>query len=166
MRQQAAVLSALLALAAVPALAQSPRGEAKADVAGKGVKIEYGRPSLRGRDILAMAEVGRPWRLGADEATTLDTKADLAFDSIAVKKGHYILKATKLAEDRWVLNVHEPSNDDRGSAGTKVADIPLNTSKLPESVEMLTLELKGDGSKGSFEMKWGTTSLQAAFTGK
>jgi len=155
---------ALVALAVVvagPVFAQgNPRGEAKAMVAGKAVSIDYGRPSLKGRDMLGQAQVGQAWRMGADAATGLKTDADLLFGSVAVPKGEYVLTATKIAADQWHLNVL--SKADRA----KVADIPLTQGKLDASVEIFTIALEGEKDKGEFEMQWGTTALKAAFTGK
>jgi hypothetical protein len=154
-------LAALAVAVAGPAFAQgNPRGEAKATVAGKAVSIDYGRPSLKGRDMLGQAQVGQAWRMGADAATGLKTEADLSFGSVAVPKGEYILTATKVAADQWHLNVLATA--DRA----KVADIPLTAGKLAASVEMFTIVLKGEKDKGEFELQWGTTSLKAPFTGK
>src|SRR5262245_55558659 len=120
------ILLLAAATLAAPALAQNnPRGEAKATLAGKSVSIDYGRPSLKGRDMLAEAKVGEPWRLGADAATVLDTQADLAFGAAKVPKGKYILRATKLAEGQWRLEVYRPSAENPRSPGEKAADVPL-----------------------------------------
>jgi hypothetical protein len=154
-------LAALAVVVAGPAFAQmNPRGEAKAMVAGKAVAIDYGRPSLKGRDMLGQAQIGQAWRLGADAATGLKTDADLAFGAVNVPKGEYVLTATKVAADQWHLNVL--SKADR----TKVADIPLIPGKLDASVEMFTIALTGEKDKGTFEMHWGTTALKTSFTGK
>ena len=154
-------LAALAVMVAGPAFAQgNPRGEAKAMVAGKAVSIDYGRPSLKGRDMLGQAQVGQAWRMGADTATGLKTDADLTFGTVAVPKGEYILTATKVATDQWHLNVLAKA--DRA----KVADIPLTPAKLDASVEMFTIALQGEKDKGAFEMHWGTTALKAPFTGK
>jgi hypothetical protein len=162
MVKSALVCSIVLAVSAGPVLAQAnPRGQAKATLAGKSVVIEYGRPSLKGRDMLGQAEVGKAWRMGADSATTLKTEAELTLGTASVPKGTYTLKATKVAEDKWNLNIIA-----QDEAKTAVADVPLTTSKLPASVELFTLELKGEKEKGEFEMKWGTTSLKAPFTAK
>jgi DUF2911 family protein len=159
MKKRHAILAALYALA-IPVLAHSAdRGEAKATVAGKAVTIEYGRPSLKGRDMLGQAEVGKPWRMGADTETTLKTDADLAFGNAAVAKGVYVLTATKVAEGQWQLNV-------RTKEKAKVADVPLELAKAPASVELLTIDLTGDKGKGTFTMSWGDVALKAAFTGK
>jgi hypothetical protein len=160
MLKRMALAAAAVALA-VPVFAQgNPRGEAKATVAGKTVSIDYGRPSLKGRDMLGQAQVGQAWRMGADAATRLLTEADLTFGSVSVPKGEYVLTATKVAADQWHLNVLDKT--DR----SKVADIPLTLDKVEPGVEMFTVELQGDKDKGEFVMKWGTTTLQASFTGK
>jgi len=154
-------LAALALAVAGPAFAQgNPRGEAKATVAGKAVSIDYGRPSLKGRDMLGQAQVGQAWRMGADAATTLKTDADLAFGSATVPKGEYVLTATKVEADKWTLNVL--SKADR----SKVADVPLTSAKADGSAEMFTIDLEGEGSKGELRMQWGTTALKTDFTGK
>lgn len=152
------LVAAALALTA-PVFAQNPRGEAKATVAGKTVSIDYGRPSLKGRDMLGQAQVGQAWRMGSDAVTTLKTGADLAFGATSIPKGEYVLKATKLAEGQWQLNV-------LGKDETKVADVPLAASKLEASVEQFTIDLEGEGDKGELKLLWGTTALGASFTGK
>jgi hypothetical protein len=153
-------VAAVVGLAA-PALPQAnPRGEAEAKVSGKAISIEYGRPSLKGRDMLAQAQVGKAWRLGADAATTLTTEADLAFGDVAVPQGTYVLTATKVEADRWHLNVLDKA--DR----SKVVDVPLSSSKVDEAVETFTISLAGDGDKGKLKLVWGQTALKADFTAK
>jgi hypothetical protein len=162
MLQRNAVLALLLAAVATPALAHAaPRGEAKATVAGKAVSIDYGRPSLAGRDMLGKAEVGKPWRMGADAATGLKTDADLSFGSLKVAKGSYVLTATKTTESAWTLDISR-TDGDKAALGS----IPMTVGKLPESVEEFTILLRGEKDKGEVELQWGTTSLKAAFTGK
>ena len=154
-------LAAVAVCVAAPVLAQgNPRGEAKATVAGKAVAIDYGRPSLKGRDMLGQAQVGQAWRMGADAATGLKTDADLAFGAVSVPKGEYILQATKVAADQWQLNIL--SKVDR----SKIADVPLAASKLPASVELFTIDIKGEKDKGELMLSWGSTALATTFTGK
>jgi hypothetical protein len=154
-------LAAVAVCVAAPVFAQgNPRGEAKAMVSGKAVAIDYGRPSLKGRDMLGQAQVGQAWRMGADAATGLKTETDLVFGTTTVPKGEYILTATKVAADQWQLNIL--SKADR----SKIADVPLAASKLEASVEQFTIDLKGDKDKGELKLTWGTTGLSTAFTAR
>jgi hypothetical protein len=152
-----AFVAIVLALAAA-SFAQNPRGEAKAAFGGKTVSIDYGRPSLKGRDMLGQAQVGQAWRMGADAATTLKTDAELSFGAARVPKGEYVLTATKTAADKWQLNVL--AKDDRA----KVADAELSSDKAAASVEQFTVELSGQGSKGELTLRWGTTVLKTGFS--
>ena len=107
---------ALLAFS-LPALAHgNERGEAKAMINGKPVVIEYGRPMLAGRDMLGKAQVGQPWRMGKDAVTTLKTDADLSMGGATVPKGTYVLTATKVAEDKWQMNVATNDADKKSVA--------------------------------------------------
>lgn len=165
------VLLAALALPATHVLAHgNPRGETKLTVGGKAIAIEYGRPSLNGRDMLGKAAIGQTWRLGADAPTTLRTEADLAFAGAAVPKGDYVLTATRMAEDRWTLNVETRDPAKPSEPGTKVAQAPLSAIQTKESVETLTIDLvavaEGRGSALRLEIKWGTTVLRTRFGAK
>ncbi len=175
MRMRIAIAGCALALAvssfaqqgtaAQPAQQGAPpmaaeRGEAKATVGGKSVSIDYGRPSLRGRDMLAQAQIGQAWRMGSGGPTTLKSDADLDFGGKAVAKGEYILTATKVDANGWMLNV-------LGKADRKnVADVPLTVVKLPQSVEQFTIDITGTGNTGDLKLSWGTTALHTTFTAK
>ena len=108
MSLRAVGITVALSLAAAAAFS-ADRGEAKATVAGKAVSIDYGRPSLQGRDMLGQAKVGTPWRMGADSPTRLKTAAELTFaPGVVVPPGEYVLTATKTAPDKWQIDVKIP----------------------------------------------------------
>jgi DUF2911 family protein len=139
MMRQLLIAAAALAVAA-PGLAHAaPRGLAKAMVSGKSVSIDYGRPSLAGRDMLGRATAGEAWRMGADAATKLMTDADLSFGTTSVPKGTYVLKATPDGKGAWTLNVLKEDE-------AKVADVPLVVGKTKESVETFTIEVRGEAA--------------------
>ena len=95
----------------------NPRGETTLELDGGTVTIEYGRPSLKGRDIKTMIYPGETWRLGADGDTTLTTGVGLKFGESSVARGTYILRAKFLggrqmaAADQW----HRLCQSGRGS---------------------------------------------------
>ena len=162
MNLRPAALTLTLSLAAAMAL-PAERGLAKATVAGKAVSIDYGRPTLQGRDMLGRAEVGTPWRMGADSPTRLKSAATLTFGKgIVVAPGEYVLTATKTGADEWQLDIKKT---DAGDA-TAVIEVPLVSKALPESVETFTIDLTGDKSGGELALKWGTKGLAASFTAR
>ena len=157
-----AALTLTLSLAAAMAL-PAERGQAKATLAGKAVSIEYGRPTLQGRDMLGRAEVGSPWRMGADAPTRLKTAATLVFaPGIVVAPGEYVLTATKTGADEWQLNIKKTD----AAGDSAVIEVPLVSKVLPESVETFTIDLAGDKSQGDLTLKWGTKGLTASFTAR
>ena len=156
--QKTAFLAALTASVAVAQ--EPPRGEAKTTVAGKAVTVDYGRPSLAGRDMLGQAKPGTPWRMGSGSPTSLKTDADLSFGSVALAKGTYSLTAVKDDKGGWTMIASTPDGK------TKIAEAPLTSSTLKDPVEQFTIALTGKGNAGEFVMTWGTAKMAAAFTAK
>ena len=155
--------ASLLLLVALPALAHgADRGEAKATIGSANVSIDYGRPMLKGRDLMKMMPVGGVWRIGADAATTITSNVDLDFGGTRVAKGNHIL-LTRLAEaGKWSLVVsskgafqYEPS--------AKLAEVPIELQDGKESVEELTITLTNKDGRGVIEIAWGTSRLTASF---
>ena len=161
MRHHAVILSSLavtLGLASFAVAQMNPRGEAKLTLAGKAIEVEYGRPSLKGRDMLGKAAVGDEWRMGADSATTLKTPVRLTFGSKVVPPGEYVLRAKKVSDADWVLKLERD--------GKTAAEVPLSASTLDKSVEMFTIDLVEEQGQGVFRMSWGNRALAARFTAK
>ena len=156
MKSTVALLSVGLIVAAAEVRAQAPRGEAKLTLAGKKIAIDYGRPALKGRDMLGQLAAGQSWRLGADAETTLQTAGDLSFGTIVLPKGKYVLTAMRSAENKWSLV----------ATGDKVVEIPLASETLKEPVELFTIELLGKGTSGQLVTKWQTLQLSAPFTAR
>ena len=160
MLRRAVVFNSVIALATVSAAhaQMNPRGEARVTLAGKPIVVDYGRPALKGRDMLGKAEVGQEWRMGADSATTLKTPVALTFGSTVVAPGEYVLKAKKVSDTDWTLKLEQD--------GKAAAEIPLTASPLEASVELFTIDLSEDKGAGVFRMSWGNRALSTRFTAK
>ena len=141
------------------------RGTATARFDGGVVTIEYGRPTLKGRDLLSLIRPGSYWRLGADRATTLTTEVDLTMgDGQSVAAGTYTLVLKSLGDDQWSLIVAEGAARGSGEPEGLVAELPMGTNKLDASVEALTIELSSEGSQGHLSIEWGETQMVGDFT--
>ncbi len=163
-----APMAALLLGFALPAAGHNPRGTAEVTISGKKVTISYGRPSLKGRDLLGQVEPGTVWRLGSEAATTVETEGQLWFTADhggpprMVEPGSYSLFAMK-TEDGWRLLVNSETGQpgDEHDPAQDLLGIPLQMETVEDSAEMftITLDSAGDGMNASLRMQWGTTAL-------
>lgn len=131
------------------------RGEASLSLDSGKVSIDYGRPSLQGRDINTMISPGEEWRMGSNAPTTLNTSIDLKFGDKLVKKGKYVLRAKLVEKEKWVLLIKQ--------GDTVAAEVPLDYVKAGSSEEQVTIKLEKQGDGGKFLLQWGTFSAAATF---
>jgi hypothetical protein len=154
------VLFVGLAVVSTLVLAQAnPRGEAT--FAGGKITIDYGRPSAKGRDVMAMISPGSYWRMGADSATTLKTEVDLVFGDTTVPKGSYTLVAHFVEKEKWNLVIAKSMS--RGQPEEVAAEVPGKLVKGEDNVEQLTIDLKGEGEQGTFVLSWTSYRLAVDF---
>ena len=178
---------AILATVAMPLAAQgamraAPSGRATtevvltfADSAARAaaspakIRIDYGQPHLRGRKLLtdSLVPYDKPWRTGANGATTLTTDVDLVLGGVRLPKGTYVLQ-TMPSRAGWKLLVqkevgqspmqeaitYDPAND--------IARVDLRVSTLSAPLESLTFWLipsPGASARGELRLAWGTIAL-------
>lgn len=154
----------LFSLGTAVLLAQgNRRGVEKGTLGTTHVTIEYGRPSLNGRDPLKMIKPGQVWRLGSSAPTTINTDQDLRFGKTRVPKGRHILLAQMTEPGRWVLLVSKKSAD-QYDPSAKIAEVPMKFSSEKNSVEEMTIKLASHQNEGDIEVAWGTSRLTASFT--
>jgi hypothetical protein len=144
--------------------AQDIRGTTEVTIKGKKISINYGRPSLRGRDLLSLAPVGMVWRLGMNQATEIETAADLMVGSTELKAGKYTLWLKKTGENSWTLAFH-PKTGVWGLPELKegyVAELPLKFAKAADSAEQVTITLSENKGNAVVKIQWGTLLLSGS----
>jgi DUF2911 family protein len=112
-RTMVAVLLGLAVQAAAQEPGKAPRESASTSLAGKKVKVTYGRPSLGGRtlpDLFSALGADRVWRPGADQVTAFETEGDLLVSGQKVPAGKYTLYVHAPETGDWSLLV----NGDQG----------------------------------------------------
>lgn len=153
----------ILGLAATAPAQQrvSPHETTSIEAGGHKITITYGRPSLRGRKMLGAHEpYGKVWRTGADEATILETDADLDINGLKVPKGSYAL-FTIPGEKAWTLIVNKTAKQ-WGAFNYKQGDdlgrVPMNVAKPGATVEEFTIKLTPAGSNAcTLSLAWENT---------
>jgi len=143
------------------------RGDAGATFGSATVSINYGRPKLQGRDMLAQATDGMVWRMGMNEATEIKTEADLKFGATVIPKGNYSLFMKKMSAEQWELIFNNKTGmwGTEYSAADDLASVPLSLSVNSQAVEAFTVELTAmNETAGALKVMWGTHILSSAFT--
>jgi len=175
----------ILALAALPVLAESTRGAATATVGGKKVAIDYGRPALKGRplgDLIKQLSTDRVWRTGDDQVTTLKTETDLDIGGKKVKAGTYsvyvhlpedgsrnLILNTNLGQPLKTIFAAAPPNladapwpyigDYQAKIGDKeVLRVPMKKETVSAPVDLFTIDMKPDKENARLKLSWGEES--------
>ncbi|TDI44666.1 MAG: DUF2911 domain-containing protein [Acidobacteria bacterium] len=151
---------------AVTAPAQVPRGTATITLNAHSVSIDYGRPSLKGRDMLAKAPVGTVWRLGADQATTMTLTGVTVFGNIVAREGSFSLFLQRTEDKQWMLLLNRQTGQwgTEHDASKDLMAIPLKWETQEESTEKLTIELTPQTKEiGQLSIRWGTNVLKQNF---
>jgi hypothetical protein len=145
-----------------------PRG---ANLPAQTIRINYGQPHLRGRTLHAagLVPLDTVWRLGANEATELETTVDLTIGGQDVPKGKYTLFALPTASG-WKLIV----NKNTGQWGTDykqehdLVRIDLTKRTLTQPVESFSMWLvpKQGTASGDLRFAWGTSELSTTWAAR
>jgi len=138
------------------------RATVKFAINGAHITIDYGRPMLKGRDMLGQLKPGQVWRIGADSPTTLESDKDLDFGGTVVPKGKHILLARLDGPGKWSL-VFSSKSVFQYEASAKIAEVPLTFEESTDSDEMVTLKLTDQGGSGVLEIAWGKMRLRTSF---
>jgi hypothetical protein len=143
----------------------SPRDTAMGVLGRDTIRVDYGRPSTRGRQVFASSGILNDtlWRTGANAATQLWSTGPLRIGGQHVPTGKYTL---------WTLATHGQYqlivNKQTGQWGTiydpkqDLVRVPLTTSTLPEHVEQFTIVV--DPAGGMLRLRWATTELSVPIT--
>lgn len=130
------------------------------------VKLCYSRPRQLGRPIMGrLVPYGRPWRMGADEATALHVPVVARIAGVTVEPGWYTLYAVP-GDREWRIVVNGqtrrwgvPIDDEVRSADLGSGFVPVSTT--PPQVELLTLWFdRTGGSSADLVVRWAGTSVR------
>jgi hypothetical protein len=148
--------------------AVTTRDTVRASIAGNAMSIDYGRPSLRGRNVWTNGVLGDTiWRTGANAATELTTLRDIRINGQTIPAGKYTLWTHVLPRNaRYELII----NRQTGQWGTiynaaqDLMRVPLTERTTRNSVERFTMAIEPSGDGGVIAMMWGTKRLEVPFT--
>jgi len=148
----------------------SPAASASCDLGGgKSIKTDYSSPRMKGRKIYGgLVPFGEVWRLGANEATTFVTSADVTVGGKAVSAGNYTLFAVPNA-DKWALIINKKTGEwgvPYKYESDELARVDMAVSKLPSPVENFTISYAKSGSGCTLQADWESTRASVDISAK
>ena len=125
---------------------------------GVNIKINYSSPSLKGREIgVEVAEVGKIWRTGANEATTVEFDKDILINGNALSAGKYSLYS--IPGEQTTTIIFNKTWDQWGTEYNESEDalrFDVNNDSLTESQERFKIETD---PSGLIHLAWGQYAL-------
>lgn len=131
-------------------------------------RIIYSRPQKKDRVVFGnLVEFGKPWRLGANEATEIEFMNDVKFGDKTVKAGRYTLLVTPNEKEwsvtlnaitvQWGIYGHDAKQD--------IASVTVPVQASDDVIEALSIVMY-EKSKNVFNIKigWDKTIVEVPVT--
>jgi hypothetical protein len=145
----------------------STRDTVRATIGNAHVWVDYGRPSLRGRNVWMNGVLGDTlWRTGANAATQLGTDADIIIGDATIPAGTYSLWTSTTGGYRLVVNKQHGQWGTEYDRSQDLVRIALRESPVSPPVERFTIELQLQGSATLLTFAWGNKRLGVPVTAK
>ncbi len=138
--------------------AKSPRTSAMAMVGDNHVHIDYGSPSVRGRNIWnGLVAYNQVWATGAHKATWIEFSNDVSINGNIVQKGKYGF-FTIPGKAEWILIINKDWDmhlADDYNATNDIIRLKVKPKKRKDLVEALQYQVMETGNdQGRIEVSW------------
>lgn len=171
------LLASLLSVAAIvttvdaqPAARPSPPASVTATIDGAAVKLDYSRPSMKGRKIWGeLVPFDKEWRTGANEATTITFAQPMVVGGADVPAGAYTLWTVPKADGsaKLVINKQTGQWGTNYSAAQDLVRVDLKKTDVAQPVEQFLMAVEPTaGGGGVLKMTWDKTEYSVALKKK
>ena len=151
----------------VPTPALSPKVKTSQQVGLIEVKLEYSRPSIRGRKIFGgLVPFEKHWRTGANAATKLGLTGNIVIGKDTIPKGDYAI-LTLPKPDSWDVLLYPYDGGNWGDYTQKdpLVKVTLPTSKLAEPRETFLIDVNNlSHNSATLDFSWENTLVSLPFT--
>ncbi|MGV3459417.1 MAG: DUF2911 domain-containing protein [Flavobacterium sp.] len=163
-----ALLLAIAATAQIRTPQPSPSATVEQTVGLTDVKVEYSRPSAKGRAVYGeLVPFGRMWRTGANGNTTISFSQDVVIGGKTLPKGKYAL-FTQPKADSWEVIFYADTNNwglpEKYDDKKEVLRTSVKPEFLSRPVETFTIGINNlDIDYGHIEIAWEKTMVAVKF---
>lgn len=146
----------------------SPKAVVEQRVGLTDVKVEYSRPSSKGRAVYGeLVPFGRMWRTGANANTIISFSNDVVIAGKTLPAGSYALY-TQPKADSWDVIFYDDTNNwglpEKYDDKKEVVRATVKPEFLTRPVETLTIGINGlDNDYGFLEIAWEKTMVALKF---
>lgn len=145
----------------------SPPATANVTLNGQQITIHYNSPSMRGRKIMGgLVPYGKPWRTGANPATTLITPVNLKIGTLDVPAGTYTI-FTLPSETQWLFIVSKKTGEwgIPYPEGNDLGRTPMTGKTLSSPQESMSISFENtSGNSTELHVKWENTDEYVTVT--
>ncbi len=139
----------------------SPPASATGQISGKSVTINYGQPSVKGREVWGkLVPYGQVWRAGANEATTIEFSKDVTIEGKTLPAGKYGFFTIPNAND-WTIVFNKVPNQ-WGAFKYDAAQDALRVNVKPKKSKAFNEKLVYGVNKNSVSLAWENTEVAFA----
>ena len=148
---------------------KSPLDSVSFTVGGKTAKVCYGRPSLRGRQMLGGEAVpfGKIWRTGANQPTMIHTTGPVTLAGLKLPAGTYSLYTVpgkaewEIVVNRSITQWGEESNYTEDVKKQELGRAKVKPESLSAPVEQFTIRTEpGSGDAKALLLEWEKTRVR------
>ena len=146
-------------------LRASPLDSASISIAGNTVKVCYGRPRKLGRPIMGrLVPFGEPWRLGADEATSIYLPARGSVAGVSLSPGLYSLYAIP-GENVWHIVVNAVATRwgvpiDSAVIARDIGRATVPSEIVSKSEDLLRMHFESVANVAELVIQWDRTRVR------
>jgi hypothetical protein len=144
----------------------SGEGLAEARIHDANIRITFGQPSRRGRELFGgIVPWNEVWRTGANRATHFRTDHALRFGELQLPAGEYTLYSIPAPKGgTLIINSETGQNGNTYDSALDIGRIPMTIKKTNENVELFTINAVEEGDHGVLRLMWGNTVFEINFT--
>ena len=134
----------------------SGRGETLANVGTANIRIDFGTPSKRGRDIFGqIVPWSAVWRTGANRATHFETDQDLHIGDVLVPAGTYTLFTIPEPDGgTLIINTQTDQGGTTYNSDLDLGRVPMTRTMLDETVEVFNISIVNSESSDMLRIAW------------
>ena len=138
----------------------SPLKSGTGIIGEKSIAIEYGSPSVNGRDIWGdLVPYGEVWRTGANEATNITFHDDVLVEGEMLKAGRYSLFTIPRENQDWTVILNSDWDLEHGHVQYNEENDGLRVEVSPSWQDNSQEELSIKAVENGIEIRWEKLNL-------